>query len=69
MCKGTSRKEDSTLLNTMHRHAFIRHGKREKWNTVEAGDCYVCIGTRVVVHAPVESWDAFVLELPGKNTE
>lgn len=36
---------------------------------MEAGDCYVCIGTRVVVHAPVESWDAFVLELPGKNTE
>lgn len=50
-------------------HAFTRNGKKENQYTVEAGeDCYLCIGTRVVVRAPVECWDAFVLETLGKNT-
>lgn len=68
-CKGTSRKEDSTLLSITHTHALARNGKRGKQNTLEAGDdCYLCIGTRVVVPAPVECWDAFLLELLAKNT-
>lgn len=67
--KGTSRKEESTPLNITHMHAFARNGKRGKQNTAEAGgDCCLCTGTRVVVHAPVECWDALVLELLGKNT-
>lgn len=62
---GTSRKEDSAL----HMNAFIRNGKRENQNTVEADDCYACIEIREIGHASVESLDMFVLELLGKNTE
>lgn len=50
--KGTNRK-DSALLNITHMHAFVRNVKRENQTTMEAeDDCYLCIGTRMVIHGP-----------------
>jgi len=69
MCKGTSRKEASTLLNITHMHAFVRNRKMRIWNIVEADDCHTCIGTRVVVHAlgTYLSWNYQVI-IQNKNT-